>query len=92
MEDYVAVAEAIVVKWDPHASASAKLASLFHGDHVEALTFLTAVCDLHHAMLFLAFGGDAASVLVLVVSSHTTLIRTQTPMKATMCRIKKEFY
>ncbi|WOL14857.1 hypothetical protein Cni_G23638 [Canna indica] len=87
MEDHVAAAEAIVVKWDPDASSHAKRASsLFHDDRAEARDFLAAVRDLQCAMLFFVSGGGAVS------SSHATIVRAQTLMQAAMRRLEKEFY
>ncbi|WOL06903.1 hypothetical protein Cni_G15638 [Canna indica] len=86
MEERVARAEAIIVKWDPDTSAYAKITSLFYEDRVEARRFLAEVCGLQRAMLAFVSGVDSARL------SHRCLVRAQTLMQAAMRRLEKEFY
>ncbi|WOL08463.1 hypothetical protein Cni_G17216 [Canna indica] len=87
MEEKLASSEAIVVKWDPDASAFAKITSLFYEDRSEARRFLAHVTDLQRVMLaFVAAAGETARL------SHPCLVRAQTLMQAAMRRLEKEFY
>ncbi|THU60562.1 hypothetical protein C4D60_Mb07t14080 [Musa balbisiana] len=86
MEEKVARGEAIIVKWDPDASAYAKITSLFYESRSEAHRFLAEVSDLQRNMLaFVAAAGPARL-------AHPCLVRAQTLMQAAMRRLVKEFY
>ncbi|URE43159.1 exocyst complex [Musa troglodytarum] len=86
LEEKVARAEAIVVKWDPESSAYAKITSLFYEDRSEARRFLADVSDLQRAMLVFVATAETASL------SHPCLVRAQTLMQAAMRRLEKEFF
>ncbi|XP_074588026.1 exocyst complex component EXO70H1-like [Curcuma longa] len=87
LEETVARAEVVVVKWDPDSSAYANVTSLFHEDRLEARRFLARVCDLQRGML--DFVAEAAEPSRL---SHPCLVRAQTLMQAAMRRLEKEFH
>ncbi|XP_042472188.1 exocyst complex component EXO70H1-like [Zingiber officinale] len=87
LEETVARAEVVVVKWDPDSSAYANVTSLFHEDRLEARRFLARVCDLQRGMLdFVAAAAEPSRL------SHPCLARAQTLMQAAMRRLEKEFY
>ncbi|CAL9057452.1 unnamed protein product, partial [Musa banksii] len=86
LEEKVARAEAIVVKWDPESSAYAKITSLFYEDRSEARRFLAEVSDLQRAMLVFVAAAETARL------SHPCLVRAQTLMQTAMRRLEKEFF
>ncbi|XP_065035314.1 exocyst complex component EXO70H1-like [Musa acuminata AAA Group] len=86
LEEKVARAEPIVVKWDPESSAYAKITSLFYEDRSEARRFLAEVSDLQRAMLVFVAAAETARL------SHPCLVRAQTLMQAAMRRLEKEFF
>ncbi|RRT33596.1 hypothetical protein B296_00052714 [Ensete ventricosum] len=86
LEEMVARAEAVVVKWDPESSAYAKITSLFYEDRSEARRFLAEVSELQRAMLVFVAAAEPARL------SHPCLVRAQTLMQAAMRRLEKEFF
>ncbi|CAL9769206.1 unnamed protein product [Musa acuminata subsp. burmannicoides] len=86
LEEKVARAEAVVVKWDPESSAYAKITSLFYEDRSEARRFLAEVSDLQRAMIVFVGAAETARLY------HPCLVRAQTLMQAAMRRLEKEFF
>ncbi|CAL9769205.1 unnamed protein product [Musa acuminata subsp. burmannicoides] len=86
LEEKVARAEVVVIKWDPESSAYAKITSLFYEDRSEARKFLAEASDLQRAMLVFVADAEPASL------SHPCLVRAQTLMQAAMRRLEKEFF
>ncbi|KAL3646698.1 hypothetical protein CASFOL_009242 [Castilleja foliolosa] len=76
-DQYLEMAEPIVMKWDPDTTTYARVTSLFYENRGEARDFIKTVNKLQKAMHFLA---------------PDKLTRAQNLMQIAMKRLQKEFY
>ncbi|KAI4349253.1 hypothetical protein L6164_009865 [Bauhinia variegata] len=82
IDQCIEAAEALVLKWNPEASAFAKVTSLFYEDRHEAMHYIKCVNQLQKAMDFLLSDNSSSQKLVL---AHKL-------MQMAMKRLQKEFY
>lgn len=82
MDRTLEISEPMIVKWNPEASAPAKVTSLFYESRREANEFVKCVRNLQKAMQF----------LVIEQPKSEKLVRAQNLMEIAMKRLQKEFF
>ncbi|KAK9290747.1 hypothetical protein L1049_008923 [Liquidambar formosana] len=82
IQQTIAAAENMIVKWNPDTSSFAKVTSLFYEDRNEAMEFIKCVNGLQKAM----------HLMVTENSGSDNLVRSQNLMQIAMKRLQKEFY
>ncbi|KAG0468080.1 hypothetical protein HPP92_017408 [Vanilla planifolia] len=88
MEENIANAEVIIMKWDSSRSSDVNATSLFAEGGAEVSRFLRATADLHRALVFYSSPNFTQSVS----SRVQILIRAQNLMKSAMGRLEFEFH
>ncbi|KAI8016017.1 Exocyst complex component EXO70H1 [Camellia lanceoleosa] len=82
MDRTLAVADSMIMKWNPDTSTYAKVTSLFYENRREAAEFIKCVNNLQKSM----------HLLVTEDASSEKLVRGQNLMEIAMKRLQKEFY